>query len=51
MSMKKNRSIVWNSESFAELAQNVVPSTKVKYFSDEEEQIIKRPTHLETQFL
>ena len=51
MSMKKNRSIVWNSESFAELDQKLVPSTKIKYFSDEEVQIIKRPTHLKTQFL
>ena len=36
MNMKKNRSIVQDSESFAELAQKLVPSTKVKHFSDEE---------------
>ena len=36
MNMKKDRSIVQDSESFAELAQKLVPSTKVKHFSDEE---------------
>ena len=36
MNMKKNRSIVQDSESFAELAQKLVPSTKVKHFSDGE---------------
>ena len=36
MNMKKNRSIVQDSESFAELAQKLVPSTKVKHFPDEE---------------
>ena len=36
MSMKKDRPIVKDSESFAELAQKLVPSTKIKHFSDEE---------------
>ena len=36
MNMKKDRSIVQDSESFAELAQKLVPSTKIKHFSDEE---------------
>ena len=36
MNMKKDRSIVQDSESFAELAQKLVPSTKVKHYSDEE---------------
>ena len=35
-SMKKDRPIVQDSESFAELAQKLVPSTKIQHFSDEE---------------
>ena len=34
--MKKDRPIVQDSESFAELAQKLVPSTKIQHFSDEE---------------
>ena len=36
MSMKKDRPIVQDSENFTELAQTLVPSTKIKHFSDEE---------------
>ena len=36
MSMKKDKPIVQDSENFAELAQTLVPSTKIKHFSDEE---------------
>ena len=34
--MKKDRPIVQESESFAEFAQKLAPSTKIKHFSDEE---------------
>ena len=36
MSMKNDRPIVQDSENFTELAQTLVPSTKIKHFSDEE---------------
>ena len=36
ISMKKDRSIIQDSESCREFTQMVVPSTKIKHFSDEE---------------
>ena len=36
MSMKKDRPILQDPESFAELAQKLVPNTKTKHFYDEE---------------
>ena len=36
MSMNKDKPIVQDSDSFAELAQPLVPRTKIKHFSDEE---------------
>ena len=36
MTMKKDRPIAQDSESFAENAQKLVPSTKIKHFSYEE---------------
>ena len=51
MSMKKDKPIKQDSDSFAELAQILVSITKIKQFSDEEIAIIKRLTYLETQLL
>ena len=51
MSMKKDRPIVQDSESFAELARNLVPSTKVKHFSGEEIANYKKTSPFWTQFL
>ena len=51
MSMKKDRPIVQDSESFAELARNLVPSTKVKHFSGEEIANYKKTSPFRTQFL
>ena len=36
MSMKKDRPIIQDSESFAELVQMLVSDTKIQHFSDEE---------------
>ena len=36
MSMKKDRSIIQDSESLAKLTQKLVPSTKIKHFTVEE---------------
>ena len=36
ISMKKDRSIIQDSESCREVTQMVVPNTKIKHFSDEE---------------
>ena len=36
MSMKKDRSIIQDSESFAELSQKLAPSAKIKHFYNEE---------------
>ena len=36
MSIKKDRPFVQDSKSFAELAQKLVPSIKIKHFPDEE---------------
>ena len=51
MSMKKDRPIIQDSESFAELAKNLVPSTKVKHFSGEEIANYKKTSPFRTQFL
>ena len=51
LSMKKDRPIVKDSESFAELAQKLVPSTKIKHFSDEEIANYKKTNPFRTQFL